>query len=60
MLSQAYSANDNAYFSMLSSGTIGLIWNVELKEEIFNKNAYVLVNKNDNVGFNLFVRDMFY
>lgn len=34
MLDQAFSPNDNTYRSMLSSGTIGLIKNQELKEEI--------------------------
>jgi hypothetical protein len=34
MLDQAFSPNDNTYRSMLSSGTIGLIRNPELKEEI--------------------------
>lgn len=34
MLDQAFSPNDNTYQSMLSSGTLGLIRNPELKEEI--------------------------
>ncbi|MBT8275167.1 MAG: hypothetical protein KJO39_03400 [Bacteroidia bacterium] len=34
MLDQAFSPNDNTYQSMLSSGTLGLIQNPELKEEI--------------------------
>jgi hypothetical protein len=34
MLDQAFSPNDNTYQSMLSSGTLGLIQNTELKEEI--------------------------
>jgi hypothetical protein len=34
MLDQAFSPNDNTYRSMLSSGTLGLIRNAELKEEI--------------------------
>lgn len=34
MLDQAFSPNDNTYRSMLSSGTLGLIRNQELKEEI--------------------------
>jgi hypothetical protein len=36
MLDQAFSPNDNTYRSMLSSGTIGLIRNAELKEEILD------------------------
>jgi len=36
MLDQAFSPNDNTYRSMLSSGTIGLIRNTELKEEILD------------------------
>jgi len=36
MLDQAFSPNDNTYRSMLSSGTLGLIRNAELKEEILN------------------------
>jgi len=36
MLDQAFSPNDNTYRSMLSSGTIGLIRNEELKEEILD------------------------
>ncbi len=36
MLDQAFSPNDNTYRSMLSSGTLGLIRNPELKEEILN------------------------
>ncbi|NNL16848.1 MAG: hypothetical protein HKO81_09450 [Flavobacteriaceae bacterium] len=34
MLDQAFSPNDNTYRSMLSSGTLGLLPNLELKEEI--------------------------
>jgi hypothetical protein len=34
MLDQAFSPNDNTYRGMLSSGTLGLIRNPELKEEI--------------------------
>lgn len=33
-LDQVFSPNDNTYKSMLSSGTLGLIQNLELKEEI--------------------------
>ncbi len=36
MLDQAFSPNDNTYRSMLSSGTLGLIRNPELKEEILD------------------------
>lgn len=36
MLDQAFSPNDNTYRSMLSSGTLGLIQNAELKEEILD------------------------
>lgn len=36
MLDQAFSPNDNTYQSMLSSGTLGLIQNHNLKEEILH------------------------
>jgi hypothetical protein len=36
MLDQAFSPNDNTYRSMLSSGTLGLIRNAELKDEILD------------------------
>jgi hypothetical protein len=36
MLDQAFSPNDNTYRSMLSSGSLGLIRNAELKEEILD------------------------
>lgn len=36
MLDQAFSPNDNTYRSMLSSGSLGLIRNPELKEEILD------------------------
>ncbi len=36
LLDQAFSPNDNTYRSMISSGTLGLIQNTELKEEILD------------------------
>jgi len=36
LLDQAFSPNDNTYRSMLSSGTLGLIRNAELKDEILD------------------------
>ena len=36
MLDQAFSPNDNTYQSMLSSGTLGLIGNQDLKDEILD------------------------
>ncbi|MCX2718021.1 DUF6090 family protein [Lentiprolixibacter aurantiacus] len=36
MLDQAFSPNDNTYKSMLSSGTLGLIKNQDLKDEILD------------------------